>query len=63
MPSDTGNVLIEKMEEKKDLGVIIDSKLNFRQHITSKVSIANMESGYHLQNIHVFEPGNVFESI
>ena len=45
MPSDTGNVLIEKEEEEKDLGVIIDSKLNFRQHIVSKVSIANRNLG------------------
>ena len=41
MPSDSGNVLIEKVEEKKGLGIIIDSKLNFRQHIANKVSIAN----------------------
>ena len=45
MPSDTGNVLIEKVEEEKDLGVITDSKLNFRQHIASKVSIANRNLG------------------
>ena len=45
MPSDTGNVLIEKVEKEKDLGVIIDSKLNFRQHIASKVSIANRNLG------------------
>ena len=38
MPSDTGNVMIEKVEEEKDLGVTIDSKLNFRQHIASRLS-------------------------
>ena len=45
MPSDTGNVMIEKVEEEKDLGVTIDSKLNFRQHIASKVSIVNRNLG------------------
>ena len=45
MPSDSGNVLIEKVEEEKGLGVIIDSKLNFRQHIANKVSIANRNLG------------------
>ena len=44
MPSDIGNVLIEKVEEEIYLGVIIDPKLNFRQHIASKVSIANRVS-------------------
>ena len=63
MPSDTGNVMIEKVEEEKDLGVIIDSNLNFRQHIASKVSKAIRKSGYHLPNIHLFEPGNVFDPI
>ena len=43
--SDTGNVLIEKVEKEKDLGVIIDYKLNFRQHIANKVSIANRNFG------------------
>ena len=36
MPSDLGAVPIEKVEEEKDLGVIIDRKLNFRQHIAKK---------------------------
>ena len=40
MPSDLGVV-----EEEKDLGVIIDRKLNFRQHIAKKVSIANRNLG------------------
>ena len=29
------------MKEEKDLGVMMDSKLKFRQHISKKVSIAN----------------------
>ena len=45
MPADTGNVLREKVEEEKGLGVIIEYKLNFRKHIASKVSIANRNLG------------------
>ena len=45
MPSDLGAVPIEKVEEEKDLGVIIDRKLNFRRHIAKKVSIANRNLG------------------
>ena len=45
MPSDLGAVPIEKVEEAKDLGVIIDRKLTFRQHIAKKVSIANRNLG------------------
>ena len=45
MSSATGNVEIEKVKEQKDLGVVIDNKLNFRQHISSKVSTANKNLG------------------
>ena len=45
MPSESGIVLTEKVKEEKDLGVMIDSKLNFRQHISKKVSIANRNLG------------------
>ena len=45
MLSATGNVEIEKVKEEKDLGVVIDNKLNFRQHISSKVSTANRNLG------------------
>ena len=38
MSSEIGNVEIEKVKEEKDLSVVIDNKLNFRQHISSKVS-------------------------
>ena len=41
MSSESGIVPIEKVKEEKDLGVMIDSKLNFRQHISKKVSKAN----------------------
>ena len=45
MPSDLGAVPIENVEEEKDLGVIIDRKLSFRQHIAKKVPIANRNLG------------------
>ena len=45
--SETGNVEIEKVEKEKDLDVVIDNKLNFRQHIhvSSKVTTANRNLG------------------
>ena len=39
MPSESGIVSTEKVKEENDLGVMIYSKLNFRQHISKKVSI------------------------
>ena len=45
MPSESGIVSIEKVKEENDLGVMIYSKLNFRQHISKKVSIANRNLG------------------
>ena len=40
-----GTHAIEKVANEKDLGVIIDSKLTFRDHITSKVNLANRNLG------------------
>ena len=45
MTSDTGILENETVEQEKDLGVTMDSKLNFRQHIASKVSVANRNLG------------------
>ena len=36
---------IQKVKAEKDLGVIIDDKLKFREHITPKVNIANRNLG------------------
>ena len=36
---------IKRVESEKDLGVFIDEKLNFRDHITKKVNIANRNLG------------------
>ena len=45
MPTENGNIIIDKVSDEKDLGVTIDNKLNFRKHISSKVSIANRNLG------------------
>lgn len=39
------NTVIEKSEEEKDLGIIIDSKLQFQQHINAQVKKANQKVG------------------
>ena len=55
MPSDLGAVPIEKVEEEKDMGVIIDRKLNFRQHVAKKVSIANRNLGIiYTEHLHIY---------
>ena len=36
---------IKRIESEKDLGVFIDEKLNFREHITKKVNIVNRNLG------------------
>ena len=38
-------VSLEQVEVEKDLGVYLDSKLTFRDHITKKVNIANRNLG------------------
>ena len=43
--SDGQQVELEKVKNEKDLGVIIDRNLTFRDHITSKVNIANRNVG------------------
>ena len=45
MESDGQQVELEKVKNEKDLGVIIDQNLTFRDHITSKVNIANRNVG------------------
>lgn len=45
MNGDSGPVNIEKVNQEKDLGVIVDKNLKFRDHIMSKVNIANRNVG------------------
>lgn len=40
-----GHSDIPKVDDEKDLGVTVDNKLTFRQHIASKVSTANRNLG------------------
>ena len=41
MGSGNNRSTIKRVESEKDLGVFIDKKLNFHEHITKKESIAN----------------------
>ena len=45
MTTNEGKVAIERVTSEKDLGVTVDSKLKFREHINHKVSIANRNLG------------------
>ena len=38
-------IQLEKLDKEKDLGVTIDSKLNFKDHINTKVNLANRNLG------------------
>lgn len=40
-----GNDILNSVTEEKDLGIIIDSKLNFQQHISKQVNKANQKLG------------------
>ena len=45
MGSGDNRSTIKRVESENDLGVFIDEKLNFREHITKKVNIANKNLG------------------
>ena len=45
MKSKGQEIELEKVRNDEDLGVIIDQKLTFRDHITAKVNIANRNLG------------------
>ena len=45
MGSGDNRTAIKRVESEKDLGVFIDERLNFREHITKKVNIANRNLG------------------
>ena len=45
MGSEENRTEIQKVKAEKDLGVTIDDKLKFREHITQKVNIANRNLG------------------
>ena len=45
MISNNQEIELEKVKNEKDLGVIIDQNLTFRDHINSKVNIANRNLG------------------
>ena len=45
MVSENEEIELENVKNEKDLGVIIDHNLTFRDHITSKVDTANRNLG------------------
>ena len=45
METPNGNITIEKVPSEKDLGAIFDNKLNFTEHISTKVTKANQIVG------------------
>ena len=45
MKSKCQEIELEKVRNEKDIGVIIDQKLTFRDHITAKVNIAKRNLG------------------
>ena len=40
-----GKIAIEQVKSERDLGVIVDRKLKFREHINNKVNLANRNLG------------------
>ena len=45
MTANEGKIAIEQVKSERDLGVIVDSKLKFREHINNKVNLANRNLG------------------
>ena len=45
IPTYQGLTTLEKVTKEKDLGVTIDCKLNFRDHILQKVNLVNRNLG------------------
>ena len=45
MSLDQNQIIIEQVTSEKDLGVIFDEKLLFREHIVKKVALANRNLG------------------
>ena len=58
--------IIAKVDSEKDLGVIIDKNLNFREHITSKINIANRNVGIIFRTFTYLDPEmfrNLYKSL
>ena len=58
--------IISKVDSEKDLGVIIDKNLNFREHITSKINIANRNVGIIFRTFTYLDPEmfrNLYKSL
>ena len=42
MPSDTGDIPIDRVDDEKDQCVTINNKVNCRKHIANKVSVSSL---------------------
>ena len=63
MKSGNGIYVLKKVKYEKDLGVIIDNNLMFRNHITSKVNLANRNLGTSFRSISYLDHENFYTSI
>ena len=66
MVSENEEIELEKVKNEKDLGVIIDQNLTFRDHITSKVNIANRNLGIIFRTFTYIDEGmflNLYKSL
>ena len=66
MVSENEEIELEKVKNEKDLGVIIDQNLTFREHITSKVNIANLNLGIIFRTFTYIDEGmflNLYKSL
>ena len=53
--TDKGDEILKNVESTKDLGVIIDNKLTFKEHITDKIKKANTMLGLIKRNFRYFD--------
>ena len=66
MKKDQEEVPIKKVEAEKDLGVIIDNKLTFSKHISTKIKVANRNLGLIFRTLTYIDKDiflNLFKSI
>ena len=52
MYKNNSETVVEKADTEKNLGVVFDSKLLFRENIASKIKIANRNLGRFLEVLH-----------
>ena len=66
MTTNEGKTAIEPVKSERDLGVTVDSKLKFREHVNNKVSLANRNLGIILRTFTYIDKEmflNLFKSL